>query len=128
MSPIECSIDDIGSRIVTMRDELRDQVQAGSERLSDARGLTRLVQGSVLPQVHSSVVVVAAAACTVASRCCCRLCAAVDFAFGGGDAGGGSDVGAFFVYGYNVMVVRSSGAFTLIQGTAAMGMPTCPRC
>lgn len=52
LSPIECSIDDIGSRIVTMRDELRDEVQAGSERLSDARGLTRLVQGSVLPQVR----------------------------------------------------------------------------
>lgn len=56
LSPIECSIDDIGSRIVTMRDEVRDQVQAGNERKSDARGLTRLVQGSVLPQVRFWVV------------------------------------------------------------------------
>lgn len=47
LSPIECSIDDIGSRIVVMRDE----VQAGIARESDTRDLTRLVQGSVLPQV-----------------------------------------------------------------------------
>lgn len=47
LSPIECSIDDIGGRIVTMREE----VQAGIDRASDTRGLTRLVQGSVLPQV-----------------------------------------------------------------------------
>ena len=47
LSPIECSIDDIGARIMTMREE----VQAGIDRASDTRGLTRLVQGSVLPQV-----------------------------------------------------------------------------
>lgn len=62
LSPIECSIDDIHSRIMTMRDELRDTVQAGSERLSDARGLTRLVQGSVLPQVRWIFVLVFVAA------------------------------------------------------------------
>ncbi|CBN79163.1 hypothetical protein Esi_0010_0057 [Ectocarpus siliculosus] len=49
LSPIECSIDDIGSRIVTMREEM----QAGIDRASDTRGLTRLVQGSVLPQVNA---------------------------------------------------------------------------
>lgn len=51
LSPIECSIDDIGDRIETMRDE----VQAGIDRYSDSRGLTRLVQGSVLPQVRTSL-------------------------------------------------------------------------
>lgn len=51
LSPIECSIDDIGTRILTMREE----VQAGIDRACDTRGLTRLVQGSVLPQVgHAS--------------------------------------------------------------------------
>ena len=70
LSPIECSIDDIGSRIMAMRDE----VQAGitgfkntqkddtgiqiefdhgrdTKKERDTKGLTRLVQGSVLPQV-----------------------------------------------------------------------------
>ncbi|CAN0091360.1 unnamed protein product, partial [Scytosiphon promiscuus] len=55
LSPIECSIDDIGSRIMTMRDE----VQAGIDRASDTKGLTRLVQGSVLPQVNGGAVEVA---------------------------------------------------------------------
>ncbi|CAB1103144.1 unnamed protein product [Ectocarpus sp. CCAP 1310/34] len=55
LSPIECSIDDIGSRIVTMREE----VQAGIDRASDTRCLTRLVQGSVLPQVNGGAVEVA---------------------------------------------------------------------
>ncbi|CAN0055320.1 unnamed protein product [Pylaiella littoralis] len=55
LSPIECSIDDIGSRIVVMRDE----VQAGIARESDTRDLTRLVQGSVLPQVNGGAVEVA---------------------------------------------------------------------
>ncbi|CAN0216188.1 unnamed protein product, partial [Ectocarpus fasciculatus] len=55
LSPIECSIDDIGSRIMTMREE----VQAGIDRASDTRGLTRLVQGSVLPQVNGGAVEVA---------------------------------------------------------------------
>ncbi|CAM9251564.1 unnamed protein product [Ascophyllum nodosum] len=55
LSPIECSIDDIGGRIMTMREE----VQAGIDRSSDTRGLTRLVQGSVLPQVNGGVVEVA---------------------------------------------------------------------
>lgn len=47
LSPIECSIDDIETRILVMREE----VQAGIDRASDTRGLTMLVQGSVLPQV-----------------------------------------------------------------------------
>ncbi|CAN0367866.1 unnamed protein product, partial [Discosporangium mesarthrocarpum] len=55
LSPIECSLDDISQRIVTMKEE----VQMTIDREGDNRGLTRLVQGSVCPQVNGGAVEVA---------------------------------------------------------------------
>ncbi|KAG5192473.1 hypothetical protein JKP88DRAFT_173418, partial [Tribonema minus] len=51
LSPIECSIDDIQTRIRVMREE----VAAGIDRRkrNNTQNLMQLVQGSVLPQVCS---------------------------------------------------------------------------
>ncbi|CAM9401011.1 unnamed protein product [Chrysoparadoxa australica] len=55
LSPIECSMDDISTRITVMSEECR----TGIDRNADSRSLMRLVQGSVLPQVNGGAVEVA---------------------------------------------------------------------
>jgi Dock homology region 2 len=52
LSPIECSLDDILTRIRVMKEE----VNAGIDRRKrNTQNLMQLVQGSVLPQVQRSL-------------------------------------------------------------------------